>query len=111
MPDMERYVIAARLKPGKEDAAERTLSAGPPFDPAEAGLSTHAAYLTEDNVYFLFEGEGARTRAIQLARDHVVEVSQWQGIVGGFPSRVSEIPPNARCLYRWTSQASDSPSP
>jgi hypothetical protein len=110
---MERYVIAARLKPGEAVAAERMLSAGPPFDPAEAGLSAHAAYLTDDSVYLLFEGEAPRARALQLAREHLVEVSQWQAIVSGLPSRVAEVPANARCLYRWTSgaEASDSPTP
>jgi hypothetical protein len=111
MCDMERYVIAARLKPGEAAAAERKLSGGPPFDPAEAGLSAHAAYLTDDSVYLLFEGEAARTRALQLAREHVLDVSQWQAIVKGLPSRVADVPPNARCLYRWTREAEASDSP
>jgi hypothetical protein len=112
MCDMERYVIAARLNPGQAAEAERRLSGGPPFDPAEAGLSAHAAYLTDDSVYLLFEGKAARARALQLAREHLVDVSQWQAIVKGLPSRVADVPPNARCLYRWTSEgeASDSPT-
>lgn len=110
MCDMERYVIAARLKPGQAAAAERKLSGGPPFDPAEAGLSAHAAYLTDDSVYLLFEGEAARARALQLAREHLVEVSQWQTIIRGLPSRVAEVPPNAHCLYRWTLEAEASDS-
>jgi hypothetical protein len=65
---VERYVVAARLKPGEATAAERTLLAGPPFDPAEAGLSAHAAYLTNDSVYLVFEGEAAHANALQLVR-------------------------------------------
>jgi hypothetical protein len=98
---MERYVIAARLKRGKAAEAEQELASGPPFDPAEAGLSTHAAYLTDRDVYLLFEGETARTTAHRLAREHLVEVSRWQPIITGLPSRVAEVPAGARCLYRW----------
>jgi hypothetical protein len=98
---LEHYVIAARLKPGKAADAERELAAGPPFDPAEVGLSRHAAYLTERDVYLLFEGEAARTTALRMAREHLVEVSRWQKIVAGLPSSVAEVPPNARCLYEW----------
>jgi hypothetical protein len=103
---VERYVIAARLKPGGAAAAERALLAGPPFDPAEAGLSAHAAYLSDDSVYLVFEGEAARAKALQLSRNHLVAVSRWQSIISDLPSRVDDVPPNARCLYRWTSEAS-----
>jgi hypothetical protein len=103
---MERYVIAARLRPGGATAAERTLLAGPPFDPAAAGLSAHAAYLTDDSVYLVFEGEAAHVKALQLAREHLADVSHWQSIVSDLPSRVDDVPGNARCLYRWTAETS-----
>jgi hypothetical protein len=98
---VERYVLAARLKPGEAAAAERLLRSGPPFDPSEAGLSAHAAYLDEDHVYLVFEGEGARSKALGLARKHLVEVAQWQGIVSDLPTRVTEVPAEARRLYHW----------
>jgi hypothetical protein len=103
---VERYVIAARLRPGEAAVAERALLAGPPFDPAEAGLSAHAAYLSDDSVYLVFEGEAAHAKALQLSRQHLVAVSHWQSIISDLPSRVDDVPPNARCLYRWTSEAS-----
>ncbi len=102
---VERYVIAARLKPGGATAAEQTLLAGPPFDPAEAGLSAHAAYLSNDSVYLVFEGEAAHVKALQLARKHLLDVSRWQSIVSDLPSRVDDVPDNARCVYRWTPEA------
>jgi len=104
---MERYVVAARLKPGQTVEAERELAAGPPFEPAQAGLSAHAAYLTEDHVYLVFEGDAARGSALRLVREHLVEVSRWQGIVDGLPERAESVPPEARCLYRW--RAPDTP--
>ena len=103
---MERYVIAARLKPGGAAVAERALLARLPFDPAEAGLSAHAAYLSDESVYLVFEGEAAHAKALQLSCQHLVAVSHWQSIISDLPSRVDDIPPNARCLYRWTSEAS-----
>jgi hypothetical protein len=103
---VERYVIAALLKPGGAVAAERALLAGPPFDPAEAGLSAHAAYLSDDSVYLVFEGEAAHAKALQLSRQHLVAVSRWQSIISGSPSGVDDVPPNARCLYLWTPKAS-----
>jgi hypothetical protein len=102
---VERYVISARLKPGGAAAAERTLQSGPPFDPAEVGLSGHAAYLTEDSVYLVFEGEAAHVKAMRVAREHVAEVSSWQRIIEGLPKRVEVVPRDARCLYHWPVEA------
>jgi hypothetical protein len=97
----DRYVIEARLQPGQAAAAERMLAEGPPFDPTQAGLSGHAAYIGDDAIYLSFEGDAPHTTALQLAREHFVEVSSWQNVVSGLPSRVDEVPPGARCLYRW----------
>lgn len=77
---MEQYTGAARLKPEKAREAERELAAGLPFDPADIGLAAHAAYLSQDDIYLVFEGEAARSRALQVARDHLVEVSCRQSI-------------------------------
>jgi hypothetical protein len=99
--NVERYVLAAHLRPGQAAAAEQLLRAGPPFDPAEAGLSGHAAYLGEDRVYLVFEGEGVRSKALNLARRHMVEVARWQSIVTDLPTRLATVPPDARCLYSW----------
>lgn len=98
---MERYVVTTRLKPGAARRAEELLSQGPPFDPAQAGLTAHAAYLTEDRVFLVFEGEGADAKALDLAKQHVAEVSQWHELVWELPSIVEDVPPDARCLYRW----------
>jgi hypothetical protein len=103
---MERYVVTTRLKPGATRAAEELLSQGPPFDPAEAGLSAHAAYLTDKRVYLVFEGEAAHAKALDLAKRHVADVSQWQELVWELPAVVADVPPGARCLYRWPESSS-----
>jgi hypothetical protein len=82
------------------------LAAGPPFDPAQPGLSGHSAYLGDDRVYRVFGGEASRKKALNLAREHMVEVSRWQSIIDGLPSSVADVPSDARCLYRWTPEAS-----
>jgi hypothetical protein len=98
---VEQYVVVARLRPGRAAEAERELAAGPPFDPAQAGLSAHSAYLTDQHIYLLFEGDAARSAALRLAREHLVEVSRWQTIVSGLPGRAEAVPADARCVYRW----------
>jgi hypothetical protein len=98
---VEQYVVVAKLMAGRAAEAERELAAGPPFDPADAGLSRHAAYLTDQHVYLLFEGEAARSAALRLAREHLVEVSRWGGIVSGLPASTHHVPPEARCVYSW----------
>lgn len=106
---VERYLISARLKPGRAAAAERTLLAGPPFDPAEAGLSAHAAYLTDDSVYLVFEGQAAHVKAMRLAREHVVEVSSWQSSIQRLAQEGCGFPAGARCVYRWPPEVAPLP--
>jgi hypothetical protein len=103
---VERYVIAAQLKAGAAREAEELLSRGPPFDPGEAGLSAHSAYLGDDAVFLVFEGDAAHTKALKLANKYVVDVSRWQSVVIDLPSAVADVPPGARCLYRWPAQES-----
>jgi hypothetical protein len=100
---MERYVVTTRLKPGAAAAAEELLLAGPPFDPGKAGLSGHAAYLSHDRVFLVFEGDAAHAKALGLAKQYMVEVSRWQDLVWELPSTVDAVPADARCLYRWPS--------
>jgi len=64
-------------------------------------LSAHEAYLTDESVYLVFEGEAAHVTAMRLAREHPAEVSSWQTIIDGLASRVEAVPENSRCVYRW----------
>jgi hypothetical protein len=98
---MERYVVTTRLKPGATRAAEELLSLGPPFDPGEAGLTAHAAYLADDRVFLVFEGDAAHAKALDLAKQHASDVSRWQDLVWELPSIVEDVPSAARCLYQW----------
>jgi hypothetical protein len=105
---MERYVVTTRLKPGAAPAAEELLLAGPPFDPAGAGLLAHAAYLGGDRVFLVFEGDAAHAKALALAKQYVVEVSRWEDLVWELPAVVDDVPADARCVYRWPALARSS---
>lgn len=105
----ERYVLAARLKPGVARAAEELLAAGPPFDPADAGFTRHAAYLGDDHVFLVFEGEAAHSKALRLANEYFVEVTRWQELVADLPSAVADVPADAQCLYVWPRERHTAP--
>jgi hypothetical protein len=102
MSPVERYVIEAGLKRGAAAAAEELLADGPPFDPGEAELSAHAAYLTANSVVLVFEGDAAHAKALRLANEYMVEVSQWQSIVSGLPLAIDDVPAEAREIYSWS---------
>ncbi len=53
---MHQLALVARLRPGAEAEAAELIAAGPPFDPAETGLTRHAVYLSASEVVFVFEG-------------------------------------------------------
>jgi hypothetical protein len=53
---VQQLVIVAHLKQGREVEAAELIAKGPPFDPAESGLTRHAVYLSAEDVVFVFEG-------------------------------------------------------
>ena len=60
----ERVALVVPIRPGSQAQAEALLAAGPPFDPSEFDLVSHAVFVTESEVVFLFEGSaGAFSRA------------------------------------------------
>jgi hypothetical protein len=54
---MKQVVVVFHLREGSEPDAARLAAAGPPFDPAEAGFTRLAAYVTAREVIFVLEGE------------------------------------------------------
>ena len=51
----QRFAIVVPIVEGAEAAVEELLDAGPPFDPAAAGLDRHEVFVTSDEVIFVFE--------------------------------------------------------
>jgi hypothetical protein len=87
---MRRVAIVVPLKEGAEKDAERLLSRGPPFDPAEAGFTRHSVYLTSNEAVFVFEGAEVEWALDDLAGDvfrpmlHAA-AREWEKIEDGRP--------------------------
>jgi len=54
---MKQVVVVFHLREGSEPDAASLAAAGPPFDPAEAGFTRLAVYVTAREVIFVLEGE------------------------------------------------------
>ena len=89
-------VVVLPLRPGARDRARDLLRHGPPFDPDEAGLERHQAFVTETEAIFLFEAD-ARGAVERLADD-----ASSLGGGGGLDDLVAGPPRLAEGAYSWT---------
>jgi nucleotide-binding universal stress UspA family protein len=96
---MEGIAVTAKLKPGAAGAAKRLLSAGPPFDPAKAGLERHAVYFGNDLVVFVFEGPAVEQDVAALLNDPLrsASFSAWAPLLAESPRLATET-------YYWESE-------
>ena len=94
---MDRLTIVARLQPGKHEKAEELLSNGPPFDPEDLGLHRHAAYLTANEVVFVFEAPEVEWIVNELLDDPVLS-----GAFGGWQKLIEGTPRIAHERYHWS---------
>ena len=83
-------VVVLPLRPGARDRARDLLRHGPPFDPDEAGLERHQAFVSDTEVVFLFEAD-ARQSVLRLVDDASLwEAAEgWTELVAG-PPRLAE---------------------
>jgi len=93
---MTRLVLVARLLPGAHAKAADLLELGPPFDPARVGMARHFAFLTGEEVVFLFEGPEVEWTVDDLVDHPIVAASlePWKKLVEGSPRIAPE-------LYAW----------
>jgi hypothetical protein len=93
---VERIAVIAQLRPGSEERAKSLLAAGPPFEPATLGLTSHDVYLGHDAVVFVFEGREVERSVSDLVNDPASSgsFSAWGPILDGSPTL-------ARSAYRW----------
>lgn len=89
-------VVVLPIRPGARDRARDLLRRGPPFDPDEACLERHQAFVTEEEAVFLFEAAG-REAVERLADDAALwkAAAGWIELVAG-PPRLAER------MYSWT---------
>jgi hypothetical protein len=88
-------VVVLPLRPGARDRAHNLLRHGPPFDPGEAGLERHQAFVSEAEAVFLFEAD-AREAVERLADD----ASLWEA-AAGWTELVAGPPRLAEGAYSW----------
>jgi hypothetical protein len=96
---MDRLALIARLKPGREEQAAALLASGPPFDPAERGLSRHVVYMSASEVVFVFEGLEVEWIVEEMVLEPgggsvAAALDAWRDVVDG-PPRI------ARAAYEW----------
>jgi hypothetical protein len=89
-----RIVVVLPLKPDAGEAVSRLLTEGPPFDPASIeGLGRHEAYVSSDEVLFVFESEpGADALAPLLSDPKLWEAAaEWREHIAGRPRIAEEV--------------------
>jgi hypothetical protein len=93
MSAVERLVVTLKLRKGTQERAAKLIAAGPPFDPADLGLTRHAVYLGNDLVIFAFEGEDVEERVRGVIDDPVRSASftSWVPLLAGRPALAHEI--------------------
>jgi hypothetical protein len=84
---MNRLMIVARLKQGMHEEAERILQQGPPFDPEQLGFQRHGAYISSQEVVFVFEAPEVEWIVNDLIDDAVISAvfEPWEQVVEGTP--------------------------
>ena len=98
---MQRIAVIAQLQPGSAEQAKRLIADGPPFDPADLGLTGHDVYLGQTTVVFVFEGPDVERRVAELVNDPArsASFSAWAPMLAGPPTL-------ARSAYHWAAAAS-----
>jgi hypothetical protein len=85
-------MIVGHLQEDKHEDAEALLRQGPPFDPGELGLHRHAAYLTANEVVFVFEAPEVEWIVNDIIDDPVLSMAfgPWRAIVDEPPRLAHE---------------------
>ena len=88
MRSVERIAVIAQLRPGSEERAKSLLAAGPPFEPATLGLTSHDVYLAHGAVVFAFEGRDVERLVSELLNDPSASgsFSAWGPLLAGPPT-------------------------
>ncbi|SRR6266508_996379 len=66
---MKQVLVVFHLREGSKPEAEKLAAADPPFDPAEAGFTRPAVYVTHHEAIFVLEGEEPEWSEDELVGD------------------------------------------
>jgi hypothetical protein len=102
---VNQIAVVATLKPGAEEEARRLLAEGPPFDPEGQGFRRHAAFLSANEIVFVFEAPEVEWRLDDLVDEQWTPLVQrafdaWRPLLDGYPRL-------ARVAYAWPDDAGD----
>jgi hypothetical protein len=93
---MRRLLIVAPLVPGAHEEAVELLAAGPPFDPQKTRFTRHAAYISDQEALFAFEGDDVEWEVDDLVSSifHPAvndAVAAWKPLLAASPRPVPEV--------------------
>jgi hypothetical protein len=84
---LDRFVLVARLQPGGRERAQELLTehSALGMEELETHLDRHTIFLTETEVIFVFEGEGAPEAVRAIFNDPVrsTVVGRWLPLFAG----------------------------
>lgn len=89
----EKVVVTVPLRKGRIGQVRELIAQGPPFDPAELGLTRHEVFLSDDEAVFVFEGPTARSTLERATRDPSLWRIwlAWRQCVRGRPRLASDF--------------------
>jgi hypothetical protein len=90
---VRHFVVTARLKPGAAAEVHELVRGGPPFDLEESGLERHMAFVGDDELVFVFEGERAEEKTGRLleASAALAGAGRLGELIQGEPSLCREV--------------------
>lgn len=89
---MNRLMVIARLRSDAHQEAETLIAGGPPFNPEELGFHRHGAYLTTNEVVFLFEAPDVEWIVNDIVDDPrmAAAFARWENLIDGPPRLAHE---------------------
>jgi hypothetical protein len=88
---MDRYVLAARLKPDSHERAQELLAEHPLHQGLRAAFDREAIFLSETEVVFFVEGPDADKSVTAIFNDpSLTEIGHWIPLFDGPLHRVPE---------------------
>ena len=88
-----RLVVILPLKQGALGRARELIAAGPPFDPAQAGLARHRVFLLEHEAIFLFEPahDDQKLQELLSRPDLWAAAETWRELASGPPLLAEDV--------------------